>query len=154
MHVGDFSSPTHLRQGKGSSAARMPQFMGCPSPRKRLGSGSEAKPAAPELSEGKAESRGILELGEHVTVDMELDAATVQTLKRGCVLRNLERPDRAEFDPSSAVHDRLERNAQNPTPGADVVPHFRGLEMSLTHGFTMPQAEPDRWVDCGSDGRP
>ena len=101
---------------------------------------SEVQPAAPEPAEDEAQPGGVLERRDDVTMDVYLDPVGVHEFVRGRVLRNLERPDRAAFDPSSAVHDRLERNAQHPAPGTDVIPHFRGLEVSLTHASSMPQA--------------
>jgi hypothetical protein len=147
MHIRDYNALARTRQLSSPGTARTPWLMGLRGPAmapRYLRSDSEVNPAAPEPAEREAQSRGVLERREHVTVDMDLNAVPVQALVRCGVLRDLERPDRAAFDPSSAVHDRLERNAQHPTPGTDVVPHFRGLEVSLAHDPSMPEAEPCR----------
>ena len=98
------------------------------------GAGVEADGAAAEAAERKAQPGGIREGRKHVPVDIEGDPAGVQALMPGGVFQDLERPDRAALDPSSAVHDRLERDVQRPAPGGDVLPEFFGLEVGLPHG--------------------
>ena len=71
-------------------------------------------------------------------MDVHGDPAGLNGLVRRDVLRGLERPDRAAFDPSSAVHDRLDRDAERPAPGSDVLPQLLGLKVGLAHAPSMP----------------
>jgi hypothetical protein len=109
----------------------------------------EADGAAAKATEGERQAPRDGRGDQRVPLDVHGDAVGLEALVRRGVFRSLERPDRAALDPSSAVHDRLDGDAERSTPDDDVLLDYLRLETGLVHGSIMPEWRVQGFASAG-----